>query len=134
MSTKETVDTLLSGGTVITVDGQRRIYRDGAVALRGNIIVAVGKRADLDSRYEARETRDCRNKLIMPGFVNSHLHFYHTMPWGLAPEGLGGLAVVEFRAWEGCHDSHARGRDYRRAHRAAGAWKMADSLNSLTPR
>lgn len=31
MSTKETVDTLLSSGTVITVDGQRRIYHDGAV-------------------------------------------------------------------------------------------------------
>lgn len=96
MSTKETVDTLLSGGTVITVDGQRRIYRDGAVALRGNIIVAVGKRADLDSRYEARETRDCRNKLIMPGFVNSHLHFYHTMHRGLAPEGLGGWLWSNF--------------------------------------
>jgi 5-methylthioadenosine/S-adenosylhomocysteine deaminase len=73
MSTKEAVDTLLSGGTVITVDGQRRIYRDGAVALRGNEIVAVGKRTDLAARYEAKASRDCRNKLIMPGFVNSHL-------------------------------------------------------------
>ncbi len=84
------VDVLLAGGTVITVDTQRRIYRDGAVALRGSDIVAVGKRADLESRYAARETRDCRNKLIMPGFVNSHLHFYHTMHRGLAPEDLGG--------------------------------------------
>jgi 5-methylthioadenosine/S-adenosylhomocysteine deaminase len=87
---KEKVDILLAGGTVITVDRQRRIYRDGAVALRGADIVAVGKRVDLDGRYEARETRDCRNKLIMPGFVNSHLHFYHTMHRGLAPENLGG--------------------------------------------
>ena len=84
------VDVLLAGGTVITVDTQRRIYRDGAVALRGSDIVAVGKRADLESRYAAAETRDCRNKLIMPGFVNSHLHFYHTMHRGLAPEDLGG--------------------------------------------
>ncbi|MBM3358785.1 MAG: amidohydrolase [Betaproteobacteria bacterium] len=87
---KEKVDIVLSGGTVITVDPRRRVYRDGAVALRGADIVAVGKRVDLDGRFEARETRDCRNKLVMPGFVNSHLHFYHTMHRGLAPENLGG--------------------------------------------
>jgi 5-methylthioadenosine/S-adenosylhomocysteine deaminase len=70
---KEKVDILLAGGTVITVDQRRRIYRDGAVAMRGNEIVAVGKRADLAARYDAKHTRDCRNKLVMPGFVNSHL-------------------------------------------------------------
>lgn len=89
MATK--VDTLLSGGTVITVDEKRRIIRDGAVAMRGSDIIAVGKREELAREYEARETRDCKHKLIMPGLVNSHLHFYHTMHRGLAPEDLGGL-------------------------------------------
>src|SRR6185369_11164042 len=93
---KQKVDVLLSGGTVITVDTQRRIYRDGAVALRGSEIVAVGKRADLAQRYTAKETRDCRNRLIMPGFVNSHLHFYHTMHRGLAPEDLGGMLWSDY--------------------------------------
>src|SRR5262245_49889217 len=96
MSTKEQVDTLLAGGTVITVDEKRRIYRDGAVAFKGNTIVAVGKRADLVTRFDARQTRDCRRKLIMPGFVNSHLHFYHTMHRGLAPEHLGGWLWSNF--------------------------------------
>jgi 5-methylthioadenosine/S-adenosylhomocysteine deaminase len=96
MNMTEKVDTLLAGGTVITVDRQRRIYRDGAVAMRGNEIVAVGKRADLAARYDAKHTRDCRNKLVMPGFVNSHLHFYHTMHRGLAPEGLGGWLWSNF--------------------------------------
>jgi len=86
----ERIDVLLAGGTVITVDPQRGIYRDGAVAIRGTEIVAVGKRADLETRYEAKQIRDCRHKLVMPGFVNSHLHFYHTMHRGLAPEDLGG--------------------------------------------
>ena len=93
---KEKIDVLLSGGTVITVDTERRIYRDGAVALRGNQIAGVGKRADLEGRFEPKETRDCRNKLVMPGFVNSHLHFYHTMHRGLAPEGLGGWLWSNF--------------------------------------
>jgi cytosine/adenosine deaminase-related metal-dependent hydrolase len=92
----EKVDVLLSGGTVITVDPERRIYRDGAVAMRGSDIVAVGKRADLEQRYSAKTVRSCRHKLVMPGFVNSHLHFYHTMHRGLADEGLGGWLWSNF--------------------------------------
>lgn len=84
------VDLLLAGGTVLTVDGQRRIIRDGAVAVSGADIVAVGKRVALEAELEAREVRDCRGKLVMPGLINAHLHFYHTMHRGLAPEDLGG--------------------------------------------
>jgi 5-methylthioadenosine/S-adenosylhomocysteine deaminase len=89
MATK--VDLLLSGGTVLTVDEQRRIIRDGAVAIRGTDIVAVGKRENLEREFEARTVRNCKYKLIMPGLVNSHLHFYHTMHRGLAPEDAGGV-------------------------------------------
>ena len=38
------VDVMLAGGTVMTIDERRRIIRDGAVAIRGSDIVAVGKR------------------------------------------------------------------------------------------
>ncbi len=93
---KEKVDVLLSGGTVMTIDGERRIIRDGAVAMRGSDIVAVGKRADIERDYDAAEIRDCKHKLIMPGLVNSHLHFYHTMHRGLAPEDLGGVLWSNF--------------------------------------
>src|SRR5215204_285735 len=82
---------MLSGGTVITVDEKRRIIRDGAVAVTGTDIVAVGKRDELSREYEAKTVRDCRHKLILPGLVNSHLHFYHTMHRGLAPEDAGGV-------------------------------------------
>ena len=87
----ERADILLSGGTVITVDDARRVIRDGAVAIRGSDILAVGKREEIERQYEAAELRDCRHKLIMPGLINSHLHFYHTMHRGLAPEDLGGV-------------------------------------------
>jgi 5-methylthioadenosine/S-adenosylhomocysteine deaminase len=57
MATK--VDLLLAGGTVISVDERRRIIRDGAVAIRGTDIVAVGKREQLERDFEARTVRDC---------------------------------------------------------------------------
>jgi hypothetical protein len=40
----ERADYMLAGGTVITVDAERRILRDGAVVFRGSELVAVGKR------------------------------------------------------------------------------------------
>lgn len=89
-------DVILAGGTVMTVDGERRIIRDGAVVITGTDIVAVGKQKDIILQYEAKQLRDCRHKLIMPGLVNSHLHFYHTMHRGLAPEDLGGVLWSNF--------------------------------------
>ena len=44
-SAKDKVDVLVTGGTVVTMDGQRRVIEDGAVAIRGDLIVAVGSRA-----------------------------------------------------------------------------------------
>ena len=81
--------------------------------------MAVGKRADLEARYEAKTVRNCQHKLVMPGFVNSHLHFYHTMHRGLAPEGLGGWLWSNY-VHQGRNPAHARGRNHRRAHRADG--------------
>ena len=89
-------DYLLSGGTVITVDEERRIIRDGAVAIRGDRIAAVGKAEELNREFTAGRTIDAKGKLIMPGFVNSHMHFYHTMHRGLAPENLGGMPWSDY--------------------------------------
>ena len=92
----EKVDYLLAGGTVITVDPERRIIRDGAVAIRGNRIAAVGKAADLEREYTADRAIDARRKIIMPGFVNAHIHFYHTIHRGLVPENLNGWPWSNF--------------------------------------
>jgi len=51
-------DYMLSGGTVITVDGERRIFRDGAVAFRGSDIVAVGKREELERSVDAKKVME----------------------------------------------------------------------------
>src|SRR3989304_2645376 len=83
-------DYLIADGTVITVDQERRIIRDGALAIRGDRIAAVGKAEALRREYVATRTIEAQGKLVLPGFVNAHLHFYHTMHRGLAPENLGG--------------------------------------------
>jgi 5-methylthioadenosine/S-adenosylhomocysteine deaminase len=81
-NTKQTADFVVTG-MVVTMDGSRSIYEDGAVAISGDTIVAVGPRAEIESHYAARQTIDARGKLLLPGFVNGHTHVPMTLLRGL---------------------------------------------------
>ncbi len=83
---KEHADLLVSDGTVITMDGQRRVLDDGAVAVRGDMVVAVGPRAELEARFDAARRIDARYKLIMPGLINGHQHAAMALFRGLADD------------------------------------------------
>jgi 5-methylthioadenosine/S-adenosylhomocysteine deaminase len=83
---KEHVDVLVSGGTVVTMDAQRRIVEDGAVAVRGDTIVAAGPRAEIEARFDASRQIDARGKLVMPGLINGHQHAPMVLFRGLADD------------------------------------------------
>ncbi|WP_260929644.1 amidohydrolase family protein [Novosphingobium sp. 9] len=80
-------DTLIAGATIITLDDERRVIRNGAVAFAGDRIVGVGALADL-SGIAAREVIDGRGFVLTPGFVNGHVHITETLIRGLIPEAL----------------------------------------------
>jgi cytosine/adenosine deaminase-related metal-dependent hydrolase len=71
------IDLLIVHGTLITVDAERRVIDDGAVAVAGDRIVAVGATADLARRYAARKTLDAHRKAVMPGLIDCHAHAGH---------------------------------------------------------
>lgn len=75
--TREPVDLLVTGGAVITMDPARRILDDGAVAIAGDRIVAVGPSDSLAARYAARETIDAARHIVMPGLIDGHGHAGH---------------------------------------------------------
>src|SRR5437879_14794 len=77
------VDLVVSGGTVVTMDGARTIVSDGSVAVNGDGIVAVGPRADIVGRYHGTQTIDARGRLVLPGFINGHTHVPMTLFRGL---------------------------------------------------
>jgi 5-methylthioadenosine/S-adenosylhomocysteine deaminase len=80
---KEKADLLITGGTVITMDASRAILDDGAVAVKGDTIVAVGPRGELEARYAAAQTIDAKGTLVLPGFINGHTHVPMTLFRGL---------------------------------------------------
>ena len=75
-------DLLLTGGTVITLDDRRRVLADGAVAVAGEHIAAVGDRTEA-GRYRPRRTIDCSGKVVMPGLTDGHTHLFQTLGRGL---------------------------------------------------
>ncbi len=79
----ESVDTLLSGSLVITMNPHYELIPQGAVAIRGDSIVAVGPTRLLAQCYTPQEHIDCPEAIIIPGLVNAHTHVPMTLLRGL---------------------------------------------------
>jgi cytosine/adenosine deaminase-related metal-dependent hydrolase len=65
---------LLDRGYVVTMDADRRVFADGAVAIDDGRIVAVGDRADVLAGFPGLETIDAGGGLVLPGLIDSHHH------------------------------------------------------------
>jgi 5-methylthioadenosine/S-adenosylhomocysteine deaminase len=80
------VDTLFTNALVLTMDETLTQYSPGAVAVKGDSIVAVGPEREITSAYNAAETIDCGGKILMPGLINAHTHVPMTLLRGLADD------------------------------------------------
>jgi 5-methylthioadenosine/S-adenosylhomocysteine deaminase len=81
------VDLLIYGADwLITLDEERRMYRDGALAVAGDSIVEVGKTEALLQRYQGKKQLLARRAMVVPGLVDAHLHSSFQMSRGLADE------------------------------------------------
>jgi len=83
---KEHVDLVVAGGTVVTMDSAKRVIEDGAVAVRGDEIIAIGKRDEIAGRYDAARTIDAHGRIVMPGLINSHAHAAMSLFRGIADD------------------------------------------------
>ena len=76
-TSQQAADILITGGTVITMDSARRVLDDGAVAIVGDRIVAVGPSQEIAARFQSRQVIDARRKVVMPGLIDGHGHAGH---------------------------------------------------------
>jgi cytosine/adenosine deaminase-related metal-dependent hydrolase len=84
---REQVETLVEG-TVVTMDGERRVIRDGSVAVDKGKIVGVGKAADLRARFEAERTLGGARRFVIPGLIDCHNHLAQALVRDYALEDL----------------------------------------------
>ena len=81
------MDLFISGGTVVTMDAEFRVIEDGAVAIEGDAITGIGKRADLETKARGtKKTIDARGTLVLPGMINGHAHAAMSLFRGVAED------------------------------------------------
>src|SRR5437660_3653414 len=83
---KTVVDLIVSGGTIVTMDGPRRVIDNGAIAIKGGRIEAIGRASDIGQRYAARQVINATGKVVVPGLINGHTHVPMTLFRGLADD------------------------------------------------
>jgi len=64
---------------LVTMDAQRREIADGCVFARDGVIEQVGRAAELPAHLQADEVIDARDRVVIPGLVNTHHHFFQTL-------------------------------------------------------
>ncbi len=89
---------LFTNATIITMNANRDIIMDGAIAIDGNRIVAVGKAKDVLAQYAEDEVVDVHGKLIIPGLIDTHVHVAQALIRGCADD----MALIQWlceRVW-----------------------------------
>ncbi len=82
----DSCDLLLTNAAVLTMDVDYNIYEPGAIAIRGESILAVGPEEELRKRYSPVQVNDCQGRVVMPWLVNAHTHVPMTLLRGLADD------------------------------------------------
>jgi 5-methylthioadenosine/S-adenosylhomocysteine deaminase len=82
----EAVDQIWTARYVVTMDAQRRVIENGAVAVRGAKIVAAGPRSEIDAHYQAARHLDRPDAILMPGLINTHTHAPMSLLRGIADD------------------------------------------------
>jgi len=70
----DSCDLLVRHGHVLTMDARRTVYPDGAIAINGTRIAAVGPTAALAARFKGRRVIDAAGAPVHPGFIDGHYH------------------------------------------------------------
>jgi len=87
--------TRFENGIVVTLGEKNRVMWNAAVVVEGERIAAVGDAAEMKRRFPEAESVDCSGKVVLPGFICTHHHFYSTMARGMSIPGEPASNFVE---------------------------------------
>lgn len=89
------MDTLVirNAHTIVTMDAERREITDGAIVIEGNVIRWVGPTDDLPIQIEDQTSQVLcgRDRIFLPGLINTHHHFFQTLTRALPMAQNSGL-------------------------------------------
>jgi len=79
--------TRFEDGIVVTLGENNRVLWNAAVVTDGERIAALGDSSEMKRRFPDAKPVDCSGKIILPGFICTHHHFYSTMARGMGIPG-----------------------------------------------
>lgn len=93
--------TRFENGIVVTLGDKNRVIWNGTVVTDGERVAAVGDAIEMKQRFPSADAVDCSGKIILPGFICTHHHFYSTMARGMSIPGEPASNFVEIleRLW-----------------------------------
>lgn len=93
--------TRYENGIVVTLGEKNQVQWNAAVVTDGELIAGVGDTNEMNQRFPEADVVDCAGKIILPGFICTHHHFYSTMARGMGIPGEPASNFVEIleRLW-----------------------------------
>jgi 5-methylthioadenosine/S-adenosylhomocysteine deaminase len=85
-------DIVIKNAVLITLDHERRIIKDGGIAIGDGRILSVGTTEDISAGYGGEEIIDGRGMVAIPGLINAHTHMYQDLLRGLGDD----MALMEW--------------------------------------
>lgn len=68
--------------TIVPINSLREVILDGALLIQGSTISAIGKTEEICSQTTedaSIKIIDCKNRIIIPGLINTHAHLAQSM-------------------------------------------------------
>ncbi len=80
------IDLVVQHALVVTQNEQREVIEDGALAVLGGRLTAVGATTEIAAQFAASKTIDARGRALFPGLVNTHTHLFQAAVKGLGED------------------------------------------------
>jgi len=80
------IDLIIEGDYVVTMDDGGNVIADGALAIDGGLIIAMGSADEINTQYTANGHLPGDNRIVMPGLINGHSHAAMTLLRGVADD------------------------------------------------
>jgi 5-methylthioadenosine/S-adenosylhomocysteine deaminase len=83
---KQTVDLIIKGDHIVTMNAQGSVYTDAAVVVNKGLIIAIGPTSEILTTYQSENLLEGDNNIVMPGLINGHTHAAMTLLRGIAED------------------------------------------------
>ena len=86
LAQRKLIDLIVQNGTIVTMDANRRVIENGAVAVNKGEIVAVGTAVEISQKFSSKQIVNANGKVVIPGLVNTHTHIPMTLFRGISDD------------------------------------------------